>query len=330
MTNANELRIAGNKVSITGVLLEHKLKEQKGDKGKYINGSFVIKAGKFTEIDVKVYVDEKTKKGKESKNFTLLKEIIDGELPTLTKDKENATILSIFGSGDFQPKLKEERYANQSKTDVNTKLSVELGFGNVKVADSNTTEEDFKAGFDIEMFVTSVDEEQNKDEEETGRVKVKGYVPTYDGGIFPIEVIAGIIIDEEGEFDFAEEVRSEIEEGSTINVWGDINFAKIIEKKSKGGKLGRAKIEESNTYVHELIANGADIIEDDKSIYEEEDIEKAVKERKIQLDEVLTKAKAKAEGGGKTKSKGIGNKTDKASSKDSEGVDKPKKRTISF
>ena len=324
----NELRSAGNKVSITGVLLEHKLKEQKGDKGKYINGSFVIKAGKFTEIDVKVFVDEKTKEGKEREAFTLLKQILNDELPTLAKDKENATILSIYGNKDFQPKLKEERYADKTNTNVNTKLSVDLGFGKIKVA-NDTEEEDFKAGFDIELFVTSVEDEVDKEEEPTGRVKVKGYVPTYGGGIFPIELIAGIIVDEEGEFDFAEEVRSEIEEGSTINVWGDINFAKIVEKKSKGGKLGRAKIEESSTYIHELIANGADIIEDDKYIYEEDEIEKAVKERKIQLDEVLTKAKAK-ESGEKTKTKGIGNKTTKTSTKDTDSDDKPKKRSINF
>ena len=326
----NELRSAGNKVSITGVLLEHKLKEQKGDKGKYINGSFIIKAGKFTEIEVKVFVDEKTKEGKEKKNFTLLKEILNDELPTLAKDKENATILSIYGNKDFQPKLKEERYADKTNTNVNTKLSVDLGFGSVKVA-NDIAEEDFKATFDIELFVTSVDDEVDKEEESTGRVKIKGYVPTYGGGIFPIELIAGVIVDDEGEYDFGDDVRSEIEEGSTINVWGDINFAKIIEKKSKGGKLGRAKVEDTSTYIHELIAIGADIIEDDANIYEEEGIEKAVKERKIQLDEVLTKAKQKSEdGGAKSKGKGVGNKSSKVSTTDSDTEVTPKKRSINF
>lgn len=324
----NELRSAGNKVSITGVLLEHKLKEQKGDKGKYINGSFVVKAGKFTEIEIKVFVDEKTKDGKEKKNFTLLKEILNDELPTLAKDKENATILSIYGNKDFQPKLKEERYADKTNTNVNTKLSIDLGFGSIKVA-NDTDEEDFKATFDIELFITSVDDEVDKEEESTGRVKIKGYVPTYGGGIFPIELIAGVIVDDEGEYDFGDDVRSEIEEGSTINVWGNINYAKIIEKKSKGGKLGRAKVEETSTYIHELIAIGADIIEDDDNIYEEEGIEKAVKERKVQLDEVLTKAKQREEDRGKSKGKGVGNKTSKTT-KDTGSDDKPKRRSINF
>lgn len=317
---ADELRVAGNKVNIKGVILEHKLNEQKGDDGKYINGSLIVKAGEFTEIEVKVYVTQFTKDNKEKKNYTLLKQLIDGELTTLATDKENPTTISIYGNKDFQPHLKEERYPNQTKTEVITRVSVDLGFGTIKVVD--IAPEDYSATFDVEMFITGVDEEANKDEEETGRVKIKGYVPVYGGGIFPIEAIAGVITDDEGEFDFAEDVRSEIEEGSTINVWGNINFGKIIEKKSKGGKLGRAKVEDSYTYIHELIAIGADFIEDDNA-YEEEDIEKAVKERKIQLEEVLTKAKQKEEEGSKGKSKGLGKKSEGASK------DKPK-RNINF
>ena len=185
---AKEMRVAVNKIAITGVIKEHKLKEQKGEKGKYINGSLVIKAGEFKEIEVKVFVDELTKEKKVKKTFSTLRDIIDKKLPTMVDDKENPTAISIYGNKDFVPKLKEERYANQTKTDTITKLSCELGFGSIKVLDS-ITEEDFKATFDIEMFVVAVEDELNKEEEETGRVKIKGYVPTYGGGIFPMVVI---------------------------------------------------------------------------------------------------------------------------------------------
>lgn len=320
---AKEMRVAGNKIAITGVIKEHKLKEQKGEKGKYINGSLVIKAGEFKEIEVKVFVDELTKEKKVKKTFSTLKDIIDKKLPTMVDDKENPTAISIYGNKDFVPKLKEERYANQTKTDTITKLSCELGFGSIKVLDS-ITEEDFKATFDIEMFVVAVEDELNKEEEETGRVKIKGYVPTYGGGIFPMEVIAGLIVDEEGEYNFAEDVKSDVSEGDTINVWGDINFEKIVEKKSKGGKLGRAKTEDVNTYINEFVAIGADFLEDDNA-YEEEDIEKAVKERKIQLEEVLSTAQ-KEEDDDKKSSKGKGMGSSKSDKKDGEKV----KREINF
>lgn len=306
---AKELRIAGNKIAITGVIKEHKLKEQKGEKGKYINGSFIVKAGEFKEVEVKVFVNELTTEGKVKKNFTTLKDIIDGKLPTMVDDRENPTAVSIYGNKDFNPQLREERYANQTKTEVVTKLSCDLGFGTIKVLDS-IKEEDFKATFDIEMFVTSIDDEVNKEEEETGRVKIKGYVPTYGGGIFPMEIMAGKIVDEEGEYDFAEDVKSEINEGDTINVWGDINFEKIVEKKSKGGKLGKAKTEDVNTYIHEFVAIGADFLEDEQA-YEEEDIEKAVKERKIQLEEVLSKAQSESDDKSDKKGKGMGASKDK-------------------
>lgn len=315
---ANELRTGMNKIGITGVVKEHKLSLQKNDKKEeYINGSLIIKAGEFKEIELRVFVSKLKKDGTVKKNFETLKKFIDKEYDTMATNKENAATISIYGNDNFAPQLKEERYANQTKTEVITKISCDLGFGNIRVADFQ--EEEYKATFDIEMFVTSIDEEM-KDDEETGRVIVKGFTPIYGGDVMEMKIIAGKIVDEEGEYDFAEDIRDGVDAGDTVNFWGDINFMKIIEKKKKGGGMGRAKIEEKSTYINELVATGAELVDDEDKAFDEELIGTAVRERKIAMEEKLNEAKKKDDG--KQNKKGLTGSKEK-------GEDKPK-RNIAF
>lgn len=300
-----ELRKVTNKIEAIGVVKEHKLEEGKGDKGKYINGSLVVKTGENSEIPIKVFVQQNTKDGKERKVYTTLKQFIDGSLHTMATDKENAAIIHIYGSKDFTPQIKEEIFVPANEDKAITKISLDLGFGNIKV-DNSLSPEDFKAGFDIEMFVTNIEEEE-KDEEETGRIIVKGLVPNYDGTVFPLEVVAGKILDEEGEeYDFAEDIKENVSEGDTLNIWGDINYQSIVEKIKKGGGLGRAKIEEKRTYINELVGTGAEVVEDDDKQLDEELIEKASKERASKIKEKENEAKEDK----KENKKGLTNKKD--------------------
>ena len=318
---ANELRKAINNVSITGVVKEVKdLKENKGDNGKYINGSLVVKAGS-SEITVKVFVQQMTKTGNEKKAYTNLKKFIDGEFNSMATDSENPARIKIYGNGDFTPQLKEDIYVPKGKTKATSSINVDLGFGNV-IVDNDITEEEFGATFDIEMFVKDVIEEVKKvgdDEEETGRVIVKGLVPCYNGTVFPLNIVTGIIPPEEAgeeEYDFASDVRDGISQGGTINIWGNINYERIVEKKKKGGSLGKAKIEDKTTYIHELVGTGAEVLEDEDKQFDEDLIAKAVKERNNTIKE--EEAKAQSEDG-ENKGKGL-----KTSGSKEEGR-KPKK-----
>lgn len=299
MTN-QEIRQALNKIEITGVVKEHKLDTGKTSEGdKYINGSLVVKAGEFTEITVKVFVSETTSKGKVKKAYENLEKILKGEVKTMAEvPEEEAVKVRIWGNEGFTSQFKEEIFKPENATEVVTKIGVDLGFGNITL-DNNVNPEDYKATFDVEMFVESVEEEMNKDEEETGRVIVKGWVPVYGGSVIPLEIKAGIVEDEDGEYDFAEDIRSNIDLDSTVNFWGNIDFKAIIEKTSKGGSLGRAKVEEKRTYIHDLIAVGANFVEGDDE-YDIEDIKQARIERENKKQE----AQDKAESGDKGNKKG--------------------------
>lgn len=294
---AKELRTAGNKINLVGYVKEQKLKEGKGENGEYINGSIVVKTGEFSEIELKVFVGKMNKDGtKVKKNYEVLKQLLDEKLPTIANCGENEpTIISVYGNKDFVPSIKENRYANKEKEETVTRPIFDLGFGQIKVT-NDKTEEDFEATYDIEIYVNEITDEVKivgeDEEEETGRVLVKGYLPLYGGDIMPITLVAPKEIegDDEEPIEIAELIRDEISEGDTINFYGTINYEKIVEKKKKGGKIGKAKTDTKTTYVSELLIEGADFIEDEEQIYEEEEIKKALKERKLKLEEILDQA----------------------------------------
>lgn len=284
-----EIRQALNKIDITGVVKEHKLASGKNNDGKYINGSIVVKAGEFTEVTVKVFVKETNDKGKVKKAYENLEKILKGEVKTLVEvSEEEAVKVRLWGNEGFTPQFREEIFKPENATEVVTKVGVDLGFGNITI-DNKITPEDYKATFDVEVFVESVEEELNKDNEETGRVIIKGWCPVYGGSVIPLELKAGIVEDEEGEYDFAEDIRSSIDPDTTVNFWGDINYISIIEKTAKGGSLGRAKVEEKRTYIHDLVAIGADFIEGENE-YDIDDIKQARIERENKKQEATNKS----------------------------------------
>ena len=306
-----EIRQALNKIDITCVVKEHKLNAGKNEDGKYINGNLVVKAGEFTELTVKVFVKEHNSKGKVKKSYEALNKILKGEAKTMAEvSEEEAVKIRFWGNDGFTPHFKEEIFKPENSTEAVTNVVVDLGFGNVTI-DDKIKPEDYEAKFDVEVFVESVTEEIDKTtEEETGRVIVKGWCPVYGGSVIPLEIKVGIVEDEEGEFDFAEDIRNSVDPETTVNFWGNIDFKAIVEKKSKGGSMGRAKVDKKTTYIHDLVAIGADFIEGEDE-YEVEDIQQARVERENKKQEVGDKS----DSGGKSSSGAAGGASNRRSSR---------------
>ena len=305
--NNTELRQAINDITLVGEVKEQKLNLNKNKEGNYINGSLVINTGDFSEIEIKVFVSEKNKKGKVKKSFETLQKLINEDFLTLAsckndEDRENVAKVRIQGQKEFTPRFNEDIFKIKETEEVKTKVNIDLGFGNITV-DSSIKPEDYKAKFDVEMFVTSVKEEIKQDET-TGRAIVSGWTPIYGGKVIPMEVVVGIILNDDGEeFDFGEDILAQVEEGMTLNVWGDINYKSIITKTTKGGGLGRAKVEEHREYINELVVVGADIQEDEEKEFDMELIKQAKIERDVAIEE-----KKNEEIVDNKKGKGMGNK----------------------
>ena len=309
-----EQRQAINKIDLIGEVKEQKLKFNKDKDGNYINGSLVVKTGEFSEIEFKVFVKEKNKDGKTKKVFETLQKFIDGEHLTLAScknEEERGSVakIRVFGNKEFVPHFSENIFKPKGTEEVKTRNNIELGFGTVSV-DNTLKPEDYKAGFEVEMYVTSVKEEI-KDDESTGRAIVSGWTPVYGGKVIPMEVIAGVIIDDEGEeYDFGEDILTQVEEGMTINVWGQINYETIITKTKKGGGLGKAKVEEHREYINELIMDGAEIQEDEEKEFDMELIKKAKIERDVEIENVKNEESSdNKKGKGMSGNKGAGANT---------------------
>lgn len=326
---ANEQRQAINNITLVGEVKEHKLVLNKSKDGNYINGSLTLKTGEFSEIELKVFVGEKTKDGSKTKKvFETLKKIIDEEYLTIAsckndEDRQSVAKVRVFGNKDFTPHFKEDIFKAKDADEVITKLSIDLGFGTISY-DSSLKPEDYKAEFDVEMFVTSVKEEMKQDEA-TGRVIISGWTPIYGGKVIPMTVIAGTIIDDEGqEYDFADDILSQVEEGMTIDVWGEINYKSIITKTTKGGGLGKAKVEEKKEYVNDLVIVGADIQEVEEKEFDMELIKKAKIERDTEIEN------KKHEESEDKKGKGMSNKGSVANASTPANADKPKRERPKF
>lgn len=279
-----ELRQGKNSINLVGEVKEHKLKLNKGDDGRYINGALVINTGEFSEIELGVFVKEKNKDGKIKKAFETLNKMIDEEYKTLAnvKSDEAVTKVKVFGNGDFTPHFREDMFKTEGSEEVKTKVKIDLGFGSV-IVDNTLTPEDYKAEFDVEIFVRNIVEEI-KDDEQTGRAKISGLLPVYGGKVIPLELIAGIVEDEGETIDFGQEILNGVEIGSTINLWGKINYQSIITATKKGGGLGKAKIEEKRTYINELIVEGGEIITEAKE-FDSDLVKKALIERDNAIEE---------------------------------------------
>lgn len=314
MTNT-EIRVATNNIKVAGAVKEQKLEikdgeyksgDKKGQKYTYITGKLVIKAGESKEITLKCRANQLTNKGETNKTFETLSKFMDGTYVTMATPnvtEEEATKVSVWGNGDFAPQIEDNIFVIEGE--VKESIAFKLGFGRLTIKD-NLALEDYKAEFEVEMYVKSVEPEM-KDEQPTGRTIVKGAVPMYGGTAMPISVIAEDMMDGDEVIPFAEQVQCGVYEGQTFVFWGDIRYERIEKKVTKGGSLGRAKTETEVTTVKEFVAVGGDIVDDMEKAYTAEQIQAANVEREQKkVNAVKDWEEKQAKEGQSKKGKGLG------------------------
>lgn len=300
MTNT-ELRVATNNINVAGVVKEHKLEvkegtyqsgDQKGKTYTYIQGKLVIKAGETKEISLSCRANQLTKQGKTNTTFDTLAGFINGTYPTMATDgvtEEEATKVSVWGKGDYAPQFSDIMVPD--KGEIKEMVGFKLGFGRLNIKD-NLAPEEYKAGFEVEMFVTNVEPEV-KNQLPTGRTIVHGVVPMFGGTAMPLSIVAEDTMEDDGEvIPFAQQVLSGVYPNSTFIFWGDIRYERIESKITKGGTFGRAKTETEVTTVKEFVAIGGDIIAPDNS-YTEDEIRQALAEREQQKQNRLAEEEQK-------------------------------------
>ncbi|MEM5009389.1 hypothetical protein WKH57_01580 [Niallia taxi] len=282
MTEQNTLRQADNEVVVEGILQEVNLEERETNGGrKFIGGEINIEVADGEIHTFRVFSFKNKKDGTESGIYKGLLTVKDEYVSTAKVGKESADKVRVTAG-----QLGVNDYVGG---DGQIKTYPELSTNFINRVQAND-EYSPKAEFEVELVVQALIEETDKDGEETGRIKLKGFVPQYGGRIAPLEFVA------EGEG--AEYIRDTYEKGNTVKIYGDIVNKVEITKTQQEVGFGKPKEKVKRNFTREyLITGGSEPYEEENvNTYDLKVIKKALTEREVFLEGLLQKAEEKAKG----------------------------------
>ena len=286
-----ELREALNEVFIEGILKEKTLElatiNVQGKKADVIRGELVISDKENSEHRVRVFANKLTKEGKENSVYKGLKTVMDEYVSVAEALKLGQTAEAADKVRITKGKIGLNEYYTPNG-ELRSFPIVTTNFVN-RVKDGTYNP---KAEFSLEFYFDNILPEI-KDNEETGRLIVKGIVPVYGGEVIPLTFI---VADE----DAVNYIQTNYEKGKTGKVWGElVNTVEITKIVEQG--FGKAKEKIVTKIINELVITGGEedqYNEDDERSYSTDLIKKAMAERDIKLDELLKNSK---DNGKKTK-----------------------------
>lgn len=255
------LRQAETSVKVTGILAEKDLKIEVEDGVKKIKGSLTLKTSDVNFIKFPVNVSEKKKDGSKSAIFDGMDTIMR-EYKSIADVGEDEADRIAVNNGE----LNLYRSKQTGKNIVSFKTNF---FSRIRKEDYEPFTE-----FSVETYIKSIVPEVNNEGEETGRVLVHGWIPTYSG-IEPIVLVA--------EDEIATAVENTYESGQTVKFYGDIVNNRIETIKEIPMAIGKPRIEKKVTYRNDLVINGSsDVYEEGVTAnppYSKEAIDRAIQER---------------------------------------------------
>lgn len=306
MTNKQQLREAGNTVTIVGTLVEKNLevkefqnRQKVGETYNAITGELHIRTSEHEVHRVRFFSKEFTNAGAESRQFKAL-QTVQNEYVSVAdlaerEDKEDAegneltpTKLRIRGRMGLNEFYGQDGQLRQYE-------QIDGQFASRLDADDKTP---FGAEFDVEGIVKRVIEEFDKDGEETDRAKIELLMPLYNGRVIPMNFVVG---NEQGGKDY---VMDNFEQGSSVRVYGQLKNIREVKTREVEMGFGQNKIEEDVTYVNENSIQGGSVYEEsvhDSKIFDLTLLKDANVEREKYLEGLKTRAEQRQAQGGAPK-----------------------------
>lgn len=287
METKTNLRQANTKATAVGLLTDKKMEIKTDPKTgeKHIEGTVTVKTSDKNFITFTVYSKEKKNDKTDNKTYAGLITVMNEFRSVAEVGDENADYIRV--NGQLNP------YRGQNGNEI---VGYRGSFFN-RIRNIENLETD--ASFEVEMFIQSIVPEMGKDADgemsETGRLKITGWVPTYNG-IEPVD----LIVPE----DLADACENTYEPGQTVEFYGDIINNSIEEIIEKPVAFGKPKKEVRRTYINELIVTGGsepydgdEETDKDHVPYDRGAIEGAIAERNTAIEEAKNKAKNSNTGG---------------------------------
>lgn len=246
-TKNTTLKEAFNRFDIVGVLAEKNLEVKNyGDKVA-ITGELVIKTGENSFHKVRVFANQLTSKGEESKSYKAFETVMNEYKSIVdTGSEETADKVSAFG------KISEGKPYKNQQGEVVVYTSNQVSFIS-RVTGSQTYEP--KAKWQGEVFVQNYQLEMEKgaddDLVETGRKIMNVVVPTYGGKAFTMK----LMLEGEG----AEWFEENVKRNDTVKVYCDlINTTIKTVQGTTGGGFGKKEPQIFTKTINERLVVGAD------------------------------------------------------------------------
>lgn len=273
------LRQADAKVTVAGIVSDKKL-EMKTENGvRTIEGTITIKTSDTNFVQMRVRCADKKKDGTENKTFT-------GVMTVMNEYK------SIADNGaDEADRVRTSGQINlfRNNNNGNEIVSYTSNFFN-RIKPNQDYEP--KAEFEVEMYIKTLVPEINKDGEETGRYKIVGWIPTFNG-IEPLE----LFVPEE----LADVVSNTYEPKQTARFYGEIVQNVTYETIERPMAFGVKKETKAN-FINELVVTGGspaynaeteeEVVKGGNQIpYNPDTIQAAIEERDRRIKEEQNKPK---------------------------------------
>ena len=204
METKTNLRQAKTKATAVGLLTDKKMEIKTDPKTgeKHIEGTVTVKTSDKNFITFTVYSKEKKNDKTDNKTYAGLVTVMN-EFQSVVDAGDNADYIRV--NGQLNP------YRGQNGHEI---IGYRGSFFN-RIRNIENLETD--ASFEVEMFIQSIVPEMGKDADgemsETGRLKITGWVPTYNG-IEPVD----LIVPE----DLSDACENTYEPGQTVEFYGEI------------------------------------------------------------------------------------------------------------
>ncbi len=250
------LRQSETKVEVEGILSSKKLEASKDNNGNnIIKGNVVIKVDDTNSISFSVYASEKTSKGEASKAYAGINTVMN-EYKSIA-DVGEAEADRVHANGQFNTyKGTDGRDITNYKASFFTRINRPL---------------DPKRKFSTEVFIKSKVWESDSNGEETGRLKIRGIAPDYQG----INILDMICPEKDTDGNsFASVADDLFEVGNTYLINGEIVNSRVEKKVTAA--LG--KVEGKTEFKNELVITGSTPAYEEEKAYSTDAINLAIQE----------------------------------------------------
>ena len=273
------LRQADAKVTVIGIVSDKKL-EMKTENGvRTIEGTVTIKTDDTNFVQMRVRCADKKKDGSNNKTFAGVMTVMN-EYKSIADDGADEAD-KVRASGQINLFR-----SNQTGDEI---VSYTSNFFN-RIKPNQDYEP--KAEFEVEMYIKTLVPEMNKDGEETGRYKIVGWIPTFNG-IEPLE----LFVPEE----LADVVSNTYEPKQTARFYGEIVQNVTYETIERPMAFGVKKETKAN-FINELVVTGGspaynaeteeEVVKGGNQIpYNPDTIQAAIEERDRRIKEEQNKPK---------------------------------------